>query len=189
MKEMIFKGGLTKYWWVPMLTGIFAIVIGIWCLCSPASSIPTLAYVFSILLIIAGVANSCLAITARRTLPTWGWALAMGIIELVCGIWLLTLPMPALTMTFVYAIGIYMLFVVINSICEACVMATYESGFIGWLIAFLLVTLVLTIVFLAGPIAGGVAVWLYIGLSFIFFGIYRLMLACKIRRINRQISF
>lgn len=186
---MIFKGGLTKYWWVPMLTGIFAIAIGIWCLCSPVSSLPVLACVFACLITIAGIANICLAITARKALPTWGWALALGILEVIFGIWLFTLPQAVLTVTFIYAIGIYLIFATINSIAESCMLTSYDSGMLGWFLAFLLITLVLAVVFLAGPIAGGVAVWLYIGISFICFGIYRLMLSSKIRKINREISF
>lgn len=189
MKDMIFKGGLTRYWWVPMLTGIFAIAIGTWCLCSPVTSLPVLAIVFAALVTIAGLANICMAITARKSLPTWGWPLALGILELICGIWLFTLPQSVLTVTFIYVIGIYLIFAVINSIAEACTLTSYDSGMLGWFLAFLLITLVLTIIFLAGPIAGGVAVWLYIGMSFIFFGIYRLMLSAKIRKINREIRF
>ena len=189
MKDLIFKGGLTKYWWVPMLTGIFSIVIGIWCLCSPTTSLPVLACVFAALVVIAGIANICLAISARKSLPTWGWPLAMGILELICGIWLFTLPADVLTVTFIYVIGIYMIFVTINSIAESCMLDSYRSGMTGWLLGFLLITLVLTIIFLAGPVAGGIAVWLYIGLSFISFGIYRLMLSAKIRSINKEISF
>lgn len=188
MKEMIFKGGLTRYWWVPMLTGIFAIAIGIWCLCSPASSLSVLACVFAVLVTIAGVANICFAIASRKVLPTWGWPLALGIIELICGIWLFTLPQNVLTVTFIYVIGIYMIFAVINSIAEACMLTSYDSGMLGWFLGFLLITLVMTIIFLAGPVAGGVAVWLYIGISFICFGVYRLMLSAKIRNINREIS-
>lgn len=189
MKNLIFKGGLTKYWWIPMLTGIFAIAIGIWCLCSPASSLPVLAYVFAALVTVAGIANICLAITAKNTLPTWGWALAMGILDLICGIWLFTLPQNVLTVTFIYVIGFYLVFAVINSIAESCMITSYQSGMLGWLLAFLLITLVLTMIFLAGPIAGGVAVWLYIGISFIFFGVYRLLLSAKIHKINKEISF
>lgn len=189
MKDLIFKGGLTRYWWVPMLTGVFAIIIGIWCLCSPASSLSVLAYVFAALVTVAGIANMCLAITSRKVLPTWGWALALGILEIICGIWLFSLPQNVLTVTFIYVIGIYLIFAVINSIAESCMLNSYDSGMLGWLLAFLLITLVLTVIFLAGPIAGGVAVWLYIGISFICFGIYRLMLSAKIRKINKEISF
>lgn len=186
---MIFKGGLTKYWWIPMLTGIFAIAIGIWCLCSPTSSLPVLACVFAVLLTLAGVANICLAITSRKVLPTWGWPLALGILEVICSIWLLAMPEGVLTVTFIYLIGIYLIFAVINSIAESCMLASYSSGMLGWFLAFLLIALVLTVIFLAGPLAGGVAVWLYIGFSFISFGIFRLMLSAKIRKINREISF
>ena len=189
MKDMIFKGGLTKYWWVPMLTGIFAIIIGIWCLCSPTASLPVLAYVFTALITVAGIANICLAVTARKALPTWGWPLAMGILEIICGIWMFTLPQGVLTVTFIYVIGIYLIFAIINSIAESCMLDSYNSGMLSWLLGFLLIALVLTIIFLAGPIAGGVAVWLYIGLSFISFGIFRLMLSLKIRKINKEISF
>ena len=189
MKDMIFKGGLTKYWWVPMLTGIFAIIIGIWCLCSPTTSLPVLAYVFTALITVAGIANICLAVTARKALPTWGWPLAMGILEIICGIWMFTLPQSVLTVTFIYVIGIYLVFAIINSIAESCMLDSYNSGMLSWLLGFLLIALVMTIIFLAGPIAGGVAVWLYIGISFICFGIYRLMLSAKIRKINREISF
>lgn len=189
MKEMIFKGGLTKYWWIPMLTEIFAIAIGIWCLCSPTTSLPFLAYVFAALVTVAGAANICLAVTARKALPTWGWPLAMGIIEVICGIWLFALPQNVLTVTFIYIIGIYLIFAAVNSIVESCMLDSYKSGMLSWLLIFLFITLLFTVLYLAGPIAGGVAVWLYIGLSFISFGIFRLMLSAKIRRINREISF
>lgn len=189
MKDMTFQGGFTKYWCVPMLTGAFAIAIGIWCLCSPATSLPVLATVFAVLITVAGVANICLAVSARRVLPTWGWPLAMGIIELICGIWLFTLPQGFLTTTFIYVIGIYLIFAIINSIVESFMLTSYQSGMLGWLLAFLLISLVLTIIFLAGPVAGGVAVWLYIGVSFITFGIYRIMLSVKLRNFDRQIEF
>lgn len=189
MKDLIFKGGLTKYWWIPMLTGLFAIAIGIWCLCSPASSLLVLAYVFAALLTLAGIANICLALTSRKVLPTWGWPLALGIFEIICGIWLFTLSQSVLTATFIYVIGFYLIFAVIDSIAESCMLTSYRSGMLGWFLAFLLITLVLTVIFLAGPVAGGVAVWLYIGLSFIFFGVYRLMLSAKIHKINKEISF
>lgn len=188
MKDMIFKGGLTRYWWVPMITGIFAIAIGIWCLCSPASSLPVLACVFAILITIAGIANICLAATSRKVLPTWGWPLALGILEVICGIWLFTLPQDVLTVTFIYVIGVYLVFAIVNSIAESCVLDSYNSGMLSWLLGFLLISLVLTIIFLAGPVAGGVAVWLYIGVSFISFGIFRLMLSAKIRKINKDIT-
>lgn len=163
-----------------MITGLLSIAIGIWCLCSPDSSLPVLAYVFAGIVIAAGIVNVIFAGANSRIMPGWGWALALGLIEVICGIWLYTLPESMLIVTFIYTIGVYLIFVTINAICESCMLYTYSSGMTGWLLALLLVTLAFAVIFLAGPVVGGVAVWLYIGISFITFGCYRIALSAKL---------
>lgn len=189
MNDMIYKGGITKYWWVPMLTGILAIGIGIWCLCSPASSLPVLAYAMAVIFCVAGFFNAIFALVNRKFAPGWGWALALGLIELCLGIWLLCMPAPTLTSTFIYAVGIYLIFVAINAICEMCSVYSGASSWTGWLVGVLLLVILFSVIFLAGPVGGGIAVWLWIGISFILFGCYRISLSAVIRKINKQISF
>lgn len=189
MKDAIYKGGITRYWWVPLLTGILAIGIGIWCLCSPASSLPVLAYTMAIIFCVAGVCNSIFAIANRQFAPGWGWALALGLIELCLGIWLLSMSVPVLTATFIYAVGIYLIFVAINAICEVCSVYGGSFSWVGWLVALLLLVILFSMIFLAGPVGGGIAVWLWIGISFILFGCYRIALSAVIRKINKRVSF
>lgn len=189
MEKFTFKGGITKYWWMPLITGLLAIAIGIWCLCSPDSSLPVLAYVFAAVIIVAGVINLAFAVANTQTMPGWGWPLALGLIEIICGIWLYTLPQEMLIVTFIYTIGVYLIFITINAICESCMLYTYSSGMVGWLLALLLITLAFAVIFLAGPVVGGVAVWLYIGISFITFGCYRIGFAAKMRKLNHEIRF
>ncbi len=112
----------------------------------------------------------------------------MGALGMICGIWLLTLPAPQLTVTFIYVIGFYLVFAAVNGICDACTFYGYSRDWFGWILALLLIMLLFAIIFIAGPIAGGVAVWLYIGISFIVYGIYRMFVAAKIRRVNRIFS-
>ncbi|HBY16053.1 MAG: DUF308 domain-containing protein [Muribaculaceae bacterium] len=187
MENFTFKGGITRYWWMPLITGLLSIAIGIWCLCSPDSSLPVLAYVFAGVVIAAGIVNLAFAIANTRIMPGWGWPLALGLIEIIIGIWLLTLPESMLIVTFIYTVGVYLIFVTINAICESCMLYTYSSGMTGWLLALLLVTLAFAVIFLAGPVVGGVAVWLYIGISFITFGCYRIALSAKLRRLSHEI--
>ncbi len=137
---------------------LLSIAIGIWCLCSPDSSLPVLAYVFAGVVIAAGIVNLAFAIANTRIMPGWGWPLALGLIEIITGIWLLTLPESMLIVTFIYTVGVYLIFVTINAICESCMLYTYSSGMTGWLLALLLVTLAFAVIFLAGPVVGGVAV-------------------------------
>lgn len=185
MNNRFFKGEIAKYWWIPLLTGILAVAIGVWCLCSPASSLPVMAYAMAILFVVVGIFNGIFAIVNREFTNGWGWPLALGIIELLLGIWLLSLPINVLTSTFIFAIGIYLIFAAVNAICELCTVYSGAFSWIGWLIAMLIIVIMFSFIFLAGPIAGGIAVWLWIGISFIFFGVYRITLSLAIRKLNR----
>ena len=189
MKKFVFDGGITKYWWIPLITGLIAIGLGIWCLCAPASSLPVLAYAFAWLVCLAGLFNVVFAIANNRFYPGWGWSLALGIFELICGIWLLCMPEMVLIPTFIFTIGIYLIVVCINAICESFVVASYANDWMVWILVLLLATLVFAAIFMAGPVTGGIAVWLWIGISLITFGCYRIMLAAKLKKINRKIRF
>lgn len=189
MSELMFKGGVTKYWWVPLLTGLLAIGIGIWCLCSPTSSLPILAYAMAACFCFAGGFNTAFSVLNVKNHPGWGWSLALGILELIMGIWLLSMPVGLLTETFIYAVGIYIIFVVINSIAEVTSVYRGASSWVGWLIGLLLITLVFAVVFISGPLFGGMVVWLWIGISFILFGCYRVSISMVIRKINHKIRF
>ena len=35
MEKRMFNGGLTRFWWIPLVTGVLSLAIGIWCLCGP----------------------------------------------------------------------------------------------------------------------------------------------------------
>lgn len=189
MEKRIFSGALTRFWWIPLITGILSVAIGIWCLCSPSSSLPVLAYAFAVCFGLAGVLNIVFGIVNTAPHSNWGWSLALGLLEIIVAIWLFMIPEAQLVTVFIFTIGIYLIVVTINAICEACVLSSYANDWTAWMIAFLAATLIFAAIFLAGPIAGGIAVWLYIGISFITFGIYRMLLSAKLRKINRRISF
>ena len=46
------------------------------------------------------------------------------------------------------------------------------------------VTIVFAVLFLSNPVVGGVAVWLYIGISLITFGVFRIVFAVKAKQLN-----
>lgn len=189
MGKRIYEGGITRFWWIPLITGILCLGFGIWCLCAPQSSLPVLAYVFAGCICLTGLLNVSFGIANVLPQSNWGWSLALGILEIIIGIWLFCMPESVLIPTFIFTIGIYIVVVAINAICEACVMSSYSNDWLGIIVALLLCTLVFAMIFLAGPVVGGIAVWLYIGISLITFGVYRIILAAKIRKLNRIIRF
>lgn len=176
------SGIVSRYWWIPLVTGLVAIGLGIWTLCAPAESLPVLAYAFAICMCIAGVLNVCLSFTP---IPNSGWCLALGLLELIAGVWMLVLPAPVLTVTFMFFVGIWIMVAAVNALCESSVMSRYTGGAgIAFMILLLVATIILAVMFLTSPISGGIAVWLWLGISFITFGAYRISLAFAMRRIG-----
>lgn len=182
-----FSKGIHLIWWAPLITGIIAIGLGIWCFCSPESSLTVFAYVFSAGLVFAGCLNIGYSIANTRLNSNWGWSLVLGILELICGVWLFSLPAAMLAVSFAYAAGIWMLVVAINSIGEASYFSRYSSGWTVWMILLLVASIACAVYFIFNPLYGGIVGWMWIGLSLLFFGVWRIALAFKLRSFNRSL--
>ncbi len=187
MKRMMLKAA-ARYWWLPVLTGILSIGLGIWVLASPATSMSALAYTFAVVICAAGFLNVAFALMSVGSLTGWGWKLAMGAVEIICGIWLLLLPEATMTAAFIYGVGFYLIFLVLNAISETVLYYGTTKLWLAVLISFIVCTLVLALIFLAGPLAGGIAVWLYIGIAFITFGFYRALIGIRIYQANKELE-
>ncbi|MCM1291013.1 MAG: DUF308 domain-containing protein [Prevotella sp.] len=186
MKNII--SGITKLWWVPLITGLVSIALGIWCLCSPSTSLPVMADIFTIIFILIGIFNVVFGAMNCRTTSNGGWTLALGLLEIAAGIWLFTLSQEALTTTFVLIIGIWLIVVAINAIAETFVISYGSAGWTFLSILLLIATIIFAIIFLSSPVATAVAGWLYLGISLISFGVYRLFLASRMNSFNKGIG-
>lgn len=181
MKASDFFKGVSHLWWIPLITGIVSIGLGIWCLWSPTSSLPVLAYIFASCFCGAGILNLILSGIGMRVHIGWGWTMALGLLEIICGLWMFFLPVAQLTVVFMLIIGIWILVAAVNAVCESFAMASFSSGWFLWSIVLLIATIFFAIVFLSNPIAGGVAVWIWLGISLITFGAYRLSFASRMK--------
>lgn len=177
--------GFSRYWWIPLLSGLIFIAFGIWTLCCPAESLVVLAYAFAICFTIAGLFYIGFAFAVSSWSSDWGWNLAIGILEVILGVWLLFLPADQLTVAFMFIAGFCLLFAAINSVC---VSFAVSAGSVGWTIfsvIFLILTIACTVIFLSNPIVGGIAVWLWLGLSMICYGVFKLVLAGQLKTLGR----
>lgn len=177
-----------RIWWVPLITGIIAMGLGIWCFCSPESSLSVFAYVFSAGLIIAGCLNLGYSVANTKIHTNWGWSLVLGILEIICGVWLFSMPAENLAIGFAWAAGIWMLVVSINAIGEAMYFSRFSTGWAIWMGILLVATVFCACYFIFNPLLGGVMGWFWIGFSLIFFGVWRISLAFKLRSFNRRIG-
>lgn len=187
MARTILKN-VTRYWWLPLITGILAVGLGIWVLCSPNTSLPAIAYTFAVVICATGFVNTTFALLSIGSLNGWGYKLFIGIIEIICGVWMIMLPEAAMTSAFIYGVGFYLVFICLTAVSESIFYYGDTKYWLAMLLSLLVCTLILAVIFLAGPIAGGIAVWLYIGIAFITFGIYRMLLSMKIYQANKMLK-
>ncbi len=183
---LTFRTGLKRFAWLPVITGLICIGLGVWCLFSPAASLEIFAYVFAGCLCAAGLMNIFLALGNAAVGWSWGWTLALGILETVCGIWLFTLPPAVITSAFIFFIAIWIIVAAINALCESFVLSAHSIAWTVFSVLLLLATIVLAFMFITNPITGGIAVWLWIGLSLIFFGCYRLGFGIRMKQYARR---
>mgnify|MGYP000762679958 FL=1 len=97
---------------------------------------------------------------------------------------MLFMPIAEMSVVFIFVAGIWLMCVAVNGLCEAIVMSRFSNGWLVWMVIDLIAVFILAVVFLSQPIVGAVTVWLWLGISLIGFGIYRLMLSAAVKKVN-----
>lgn len=173
---------LKKLWWIPLITGIICLGLGVWELLIPQEAILVLAIVFGICLCLIGVLNIVLGCSTRSGTLTWGWSVALGIIEIIGGVWMLTHPMPEMVISFVFIVGFMVILGTINACVEFFSMVADNGRWVACSVLLLIVDIVLIMIMFSNPIAYGVVSWICLGCALIVFGINRIGLSFTLRR-------
>lgn len=179
---------LRKLWWIPLFTGIIALGLGIWEVLVPQEAIPVLAIVFAVCLLLTGVLNLFLGAFTRNASPIWGWGLALGIIEMIGGVWMLTLPLPEMTVAFILIVGFMVIVASINAVVESFSLAADNGWWVAWSILLLIAAIVLIIIMFSNPLAYGVAAWICLGCALMCFGVYRIGLSFVLKKFSKKLS-
>lgn len=174
-----------KLWWIPLITGLFFIGFGVWCLCDPGDSLKILAYILAGTIGAVGVFNVLYSIWAANESNGWGWVAAGGVVEILFSIFLFFIPGPILTWIFVYGVGFYIIFMGIFAFFDAF-MRRYSKGWLLFSLLLLAATIAFALIFILAPVTPGVIGWLWIGVSFICFGVYRILLACRVHELKKE---
>lgn len=189
---------LSRLWWLPCLSGLVFIGLGVWCLCAPVDFLDVMAYIFAGVFGAIGLISLFYGICTYNTNPNWGWSVAGGIVEILFCIFLFFLPQPFLAYVFVYGVGLYVIFMAIYSFFEYFMVSRSNGFWFFWSILFCLAAIAFAITFIVGPgaselvgsttpaaLAGAAAPavigWLWMGISFLSYGAYRIILASRLK--------
>lgn len=174
-----------KHWYIPLLVGIFFVIVSIVVFTSPLSSLITLAILFAISFLIGGASEIIFATSNRHRMANWGWSLAFGIMTFLIGIALISNPGLSLTALSFY-IGFTILFRSISSISFALDVKRYGSKSWGGLLIFGILGAIFSFILLWNPAFAGLSVVWLIALSFLFGGLFSIYFALQLRKLHQH---
>lgn len=178
-----------KYWWISLIVGLLAIILGIWSIASPDKTLVALTYVFICVFFISGTIEIIFAVSNRNILKGWGWSLTGGIIDILFGILLLTINPAVIAVVLIYFVGFWILFRSILTISESIELQQYPASGWGWLLALGILSVLFSIFFLMSPLLfQGIFVVALISVALIVYGIFRVYLAIKLKSLYDNIK-
>lgn len=174
-----------KNWYLPLITGILFIGMGIWVISTPISSFVALAWIFSLGFILSGIADIVYSLSNRKQLNSWGWYLALGIFTFLLGFHLLARPgLTALILC--YYIGFWLFFRSVMHIASSIEIKDDGYKNWGWILTFGILGMIFSFLLLWNPTLAGVFTSYWLGFGLISFGILQIFLSMGLRRIKRK---
>ncbi len=177
-----------KYWWVSLLIGLLAIMLGIWCLTSPWTTIIALSIVFSITFLVSGIFEIIFAVSNRNTLKGWGWTLVSGIINLLFGIILISMSPAVIAIVLSYFVGFWVMFQSIWGIGAAVELQRNGAKGWGWLLTLAILGVILSFIFIMSPVLTSGFIVALISISFISYGFFRIYLGVKLKSLHKEME-
>ena len=167
------------YWWIFLLRGIFALVLGVLAVGWPGATFATLIVFIGAYLFIAGFFAIIGAIAARNTTENWGLFLFSGLLGVILGI--LTFYNPFATgAALIYLIAFWAMLAGLFELIMAIRLRKVITGE-GWYIAGGLLTIIFGILLVSNPVAAAVTLTWIFGVYAIITGIMLLSLSFRLR--------
>ncbi len=172
-----------KHWYIPLIVGLLFIILGFYVITVPLQTYVTLSIFFSISFIVLGGFDIYFAINNRKSLPGWSWNLAIGILSLLMGIYLIMKPEVSITTLPLY-VGFVLMFNSIKGLSFSFELK--EMGELNWgsIAIISLLSLLLSFLLIANPVFTGISLVTLTSLSFIMFGVSGIVFSFRLKKIK-----
>jgi len=169
----------TISWWMYLLNGALLIILGIWMLKMPGDSFNAMARIIGIIVLISGLLETGLSIYFRKAIQEWGWSLFAGVVDILLGAFLIANP-QAILLILTLIISIFLVVRGVLLIREAMLLRNQDNNKWKWILALGILLVVLAIIITWHPQIVGLTLMIWLAISFISLGIFRISLAFKI---------
>ncbi len=176
-----------KNWWISVLIGIFAALLGIWCLFTPLSTFLAMTILFTVGFFVGGIFEIIFALTNMSSMRNWGWTLVIGIIDVIFGIILMS-NMLISAEVLSYLIVFWILFQSIWGIGLSIDLKNEKESGWAWLLVLSILGLVFAIASLFRPAMSALFAAYMLGFSFLAYGVFRIYLGMRFRTIYKHLE-
>ena len=176
-----------KYWWISLLIGALAIILGIWCIAAPATTLTLLSAFFIAGFFISGIFDIAFAITNRKSLKGWGWTLASGAISVIFAIVLLLTPLDTILVLIFFA-GFWVMFQSIWGIGVSISLEQHGVKGWGWVLALAILGVLLSIILITNPLFASAFIVAIFSITLIAYGILRIIYSFRLKSIYNEIE-
>ena len=174
-----------KNWWASLLLGIVYIIVALWLMFAPLSSYVALSIVFSISMLISGILEILFAVSNRKGVPSWGWYIVGGIIDVILGIYLIAYPMVSMEVI-PFIIAFWLMFRGFSSTGYSIDLKRYGTRDWGWYMAFGILAILCSIGIIWQPGLGALSLVYMIAYTLLIIGIFRVMLSFELKSLHKR---
>jgi len=168
-------------WWVFVLTSLLLIGLGLWAFRNPGQAFLGLTIYFAVVILFNGVGSLIFALTNRAHLRGWGWLLAMGVVEIIFGFYLLNAPLFAAE-ALIFFIGFWLLLRGGATVANAFVLRRLGYRNWSWTLALGLLGFALAALVLADPAVMALSATVWRALALLVLGVAVGWLGLRLRR-------
>ncbi len=173
---------LSSHWWLFLIRGILALVLGILMPLFPGAAILTLAILFGAYAFVDGIVAIAAAVRMNHAEGSWIWMLLEGALGIAVGV--ITFFYPGITVLWlVYLFGAWAVLSGIFAIATAVRLRKAIANEV-LMILFGVISVVAGIVIFAAPLYGVLALVWTISIYAILAGIFMVGLAFRLRRLS-----
>lgn len=115
-ENSLIKKVVSGIWWIILLRGLSALLLGLWLFTNTASAITAIFIFLGIYWLIDGIFTLISAYMGKRENKNWGWGIFSGIISVVAGLLVLSQPLLTAAFTATFLVMLAGILIVISGI-------------------------------------------------------------------------
>lgn len=172
---------MTSKWWIFFILGAVLLLTGIAVITNPAAGYLALTTFFIISFLATGILRMIFSFGARGVLPNWGWQFALGALNVILGLFLVSNPEIAAG-SLAFLVGFYLLFSSANIFAEALELRADKAEGSGWTMAMGVIGMIAAVFLLFHPVIGMGTLVIWTALAFMVNGIFYIWTSLKMHK-------